>query len=164
MFDGKDSLAVLEFLSGFKEVMQAVGASETLAAAVIPSFLAGPAQQLVRHQSKHFASIIDGLLATYAPEEALLDEWTEIRPFSLAAGETPSSFAIRIQTIAGRLGVHVESPDVRSVFENALGPSLQAALRVQYSTNPALRQKNLTQVARYADNLLLMMKPQIQPR
>jgi hypothetical protein len=82
----------------------------------MPSFLAGPAQQLVRHQSKHLASIIDGLLATYAPEEAILDEWSEIRQFSLAAGETPSPFAIRIQTRTGRMVVHVESPDVRSVF------------------------------------------------
>jgi hypothetical protein len=30
----------------------------------------------------------------------------------------------------------------------------------KYTTNPALRQKDLAQVARYAANLLLMMKPQ----
>jgi hypothetical protein len=161
-FSGEDDpLAILEFLAHIRDLMISVGCSETLAAAALPNFTKGSAQRLIRHQSKHYKTLVEVLISTYAPEEDVWEEWNRIRSLSRrnfsGAEETPTAFAGRIMTAVGRLGINPEAQEVRTIFENGLGTSLQAALRVQYTSNSSLRSRNMTQLARHCDNLLIMM-------
>jgi hypothetical protein len=137
--------------------MEAAGVSEHVAAAALPSFLKGPALRLCRHQPRHFPTLIDILLATYASDQSMIEEWAVILQFQMRTGEQPSPFANRLAERLGRLGVDHHSSETKTIFEGGLPSNLQAALRVQYSTNVALRSTNLTQLARFVGNLSVTM-------
>jgi hypothetical protein len=68
-------------------------------------------------------------------EEWGCEEWAVIRQFQMGTGERPSAFANRLTKRLGRLGVDPHSSETKTIFEGGLPSILQAALRVQYSTN-----------------------------
>ena len=155
-FDGRDPASLLSFLDRFATVMRESNRSEAVALVVLSELLSGrPAIMFRTLRNLTYPGAIHWLLTTFAPEDELAKEWNQIRSLSLTSRERPSEFASRLQERVARLALNIEDADVRSIFETGLGTQLQAALRVQYSSNPSLRTASLWTLARTCDDVVL---------
>ena len=139
IFDGSDSIAVLSFLSRFKQQMDNNKLSEGAACLICPNFLGGDAKEVYENNFElpeeeggfnSWPEAVQFLLKSYAKDRHIEEALASLDDIKQMSEEKETAYAKRLRTQARRCGGVFTEPEMITRFIRGLHEDLKPLLRL----------------------------------
>ena len=172
LFDGKDPVAIINFLKTFKDACDSNEVSEGIAKRMFQYYLRGTPRTSLRkafksrgrsksqrkkdkkaHKVTTYPAIVQMLLKAYATDEVLSEAHASVTDYKKPLSMDPVTFAHKLSDRAERTGDVFLEESLREVFVMGIHESIRGYVRSHLSRHPGL---SLLELARYAAHVSSM--------